>query len=267
MGVGQESTFSPVLSALYLAPILYLFEWQARCSENLLNVSTLLFVDDGLLISQERDYNKSLSTLKYSYNVISYLFTAVGLVLEYKKLEIFHFSRTRINLNLLLDLTDISGPILYPKDTWRYLEVDLMPTSLYLKKLLGWSQLRVEFLPRQHALRALLHRHHSKGTESHPMATAYLMAKQNPRLKSPIQNINHCLNQVHLAFDTLNLKLRPGFHIIDLFSDCISFFPVKHTDDTARRNQISKVNNLMHAAARQTQTILIVTDASVKKRY
>jgi len=26
MGVGQESTFSPVLSALYLAPILYLFE-------------------------------------------------------------------------------------------------------------------------------------------------------------------------------------------------------------------------------------------------
>ena len=121
MGVGQESALSLVLSALYLAPILYLFEWQARCSENLLNISTLLFVDDGLLISQERDYDKSLSTLKHSYNVISYLFTAVGLVLEHKKLEIFHFSRTRIDLNLLLDLTDISGPILYPKDTWRYL--------------------------------------------------------------------------------------------------------------------------------------------------
>jgi len=117
VGVEQGSTFSPVLSALYLVSILHLFEQQARCPENPLNVSTFLFVDDGLLISQERDYDKSLSTLKYSYNIISHLFTAIGLVLEHKKLEIFHFSRARINLNPPLDLTDISGPILYPKDT------------------------------------------------------------------------------------------------------------------------------------------------------
>ena len=99
MGVEQGSTFSLVLSALYLVSILHLFEQQARCPENPLNVSTFLFVDDGLLISQERDYDKSLSTLKYSYNIISHLFTAVGLVLEHKKLKIFHFSRARINLN------------------------------------------------------------------------------------------------------------------------------------------------------------------------
>jgi len=99
VGVEQGSIFSPVLSALYLVSILYLFEQQARCPENPLNVSTFLFVDDGLLISQERDYDKSLSTLKYSYNIISHLFTAIGLVLEHKKLEIFHFSRARINLN------------------------------------------------------------------------------------------------------------------------------------------------------------------------
>ena len=118
MGVEQGSTFSLVLSALYLVSILHLFEQQARCPENPLNVSIFLFVDDGLLISQERDYDKSLSTLKYSYNIISHLFTAVGLVLEHKKLEIFHFSRARIPP---LDLTDINGPILYLEDTWRYL--------------------------------------------------------------------------------------------------------------------------------------------------
>jgi len=127
-----------------------------------------------------------------------------------------------------------------------------MPIPLHLKKLLGQSQLRVESLPRQHALRALLDRHHSKCVEPHPMATACLITKQNPRLKSPIQDINYCLNQVHLAFGTLNPKLRPGFHIMDLFSDCISFFPVKYMYDTARRKQISKLNNLMHAAAGQT---------------
>ena len=68
-------------------------------------------------LSHKKETDKFLSTPKRSYNVISYLFTAVGLVLEHKKLEIFHFSRARINLNLPLDLTDISGPILYPKDT------------------------------------------------------------------------------------------------------------------------------------------------------
>ena len=121
VGVGQGSALSLVLSVLYPASILHLFEQQARCPENPLNVSTLSFVDNGLLISQERDYDKSLSTLKRSYNVISHLFTAVGLLLEYKKSEIFHFSRARIDLNPPLDLTDIGGPILYPKDTWRYL--------------------------------------------------------------------------------------------------------------------------------------------------
>ena len=74
------------------------------------------------------------------------------------------------------------------------------------------------------------------GAEPHPMATACLMAKQNLRLKSPIQDINHCLNQVHPAFNTQNPELRPGFHIMDLFPNCISFFSVKHMDDTARRN-------------------------------
>ena len=68
-------------------------------------------------LSHKKETDKFLSILKCSYNVISYLFIAVGLVLEHKKLEIFHFSRARINLNLPLDLTDISGPILYPKDT------------------------------------------------------------------------------------------------------------------------------------------------------
>ena len=105
------------------------------------------------------------------------------------------------------------------------------------------------------------------GAEPHPIATACLMAKQNLRLKSPIQDINHCLNQVHPAFNTLNPELRPGFCIMDLFPNHISFFPVKYMDDTARRNQISKLNNLMHAVAGQTQTILVVTDASVKKGH
>jgi len=107
---------------MYITSIFYLFE---KCTKNLeisLLVSLLLFVDDSLLISQEKSYKNSLAILTYSYSIIFCLFTVFGLVLEYKKSEVFHFSRTRNNTNPSLDLTSIGGPILKPKETWRYLE-------------------------------------------------------------------------------------------------------------------------------------------------
>ena len=45
-----------------------------------------------------------------------------GLVIEHGKSEIFHFSRSCGTFNPpSLDLSPLGGPILYPKDTWRYL--------------------------------------------------------------------------------------------------------------------------------------------------
>ena len=55
VGVGQRSALSPILSALYLSPLLYILEKHL----NSLNipVSLISFVDDGLFISQ----NKSIA--------------------------------------------------------------------------------------------------------------------------------------------------------------------------------------------------------------
>jgi len=121
VGVGQGSALSLVLSALYLAPVLYLFEKRARNLENPLPISILSFVDNGLLISQEKKYEKSLDTLACGYSIISSLLTAVGLVLEHEKSEVFHFSRARNDTNPPLDLSHAGSPLLYPKKTWRYL--------------------------------------------------------------------------------------------------------------------------------------------------
>jgi len=57
VGVGQESAFSPILSALYLFPLLYILEKHLK---NLnISVSLISFIDDGLIISQ----NKSIDIL------------------------------------------------------------------------------------------------------------------------------------------------------------------------------------------------------------
>jgi len=99
IGVGQGSALSPILSTMYIASKFHLFE---KCTKNLeipLLASLLSFVDDSLLISQEKSYKKSLVILACSYSIIFYLFTVFSLVLEHEKLKVFYFSRARNDAN------------------------------------------------------------------------------------------------------------------------------------------------------------------------
>jgi len=120
VGVGQGSTLSPILSTLYLSPLIYIIE---KRFENLnLPISILSFVDDGLFVVQNKSFSISNSLLFCSYNILSNLLNSFGLIIEHSKTEIFHFNRSHGPFNPPpLDLTPIGGPILRPKDLWRYL--------------------------------------------------------------------------------------------------------------------------------------------------
>ena len=113
IGVGQCSALSPILSVLYITPFICIFEYRAQPLN--LNTSILLFVDDGLLISQGKTYNITLPELYSSYRVVTDLMVFFGLIMEHDKSEIFHFSRAYNNLNPELDLSAISAPILKPQ--------------------------------------------------------------------------------------------------------------------------------------------------------
>ena len=119
IGVGQGSALSPILSSLYLFPFLYILE---KCFKNLkIPVLILSFVDDGLIIAQNKSYDISNSQLFCSYNLLSKLLISFGLVIEYSKTEIFHFSRSQVFDPPPLDLLSLGGLILRPKDSWKYL--------------------------------------------------------------------------------------------------------------------------------------------------
>ena len=120
IGVGQCLALSPILSALYLMLLLYIFEKHLK---NLnLQISILSFIDDGLLITQNKSFNVSNSQLFCSYNVTFNLLSQFSLQVEHLKTEVFHFSRLRGNVNPPpLDLSLLDGPILYPKSTQKYL--------------------------------------------------------------------------------------------------------------------------------------------------
>jgi len=90
--VGQESALSPIFSALYLTLFLYILEKHLKNLK--IPISILSFVDDGLIITQNKSFDISNSHLFCSYNVLSKLLDSFGLVIKHSKTEVFHFSRS-----------------------------------------------------------------------------------------------------------------------------------------------------------------------------
>jgi hypothetical protein len=120
VGMGQGSALSPVLSALYLAPVIKLFESQAVHP----NCDVLSDVDDGPLIIQAKDWGSNFNHLREAYRIVFNLFDCFGLVLEHNKSELFHFTCKCGDTNPPLALgwgLFTEETLLKPKEHWRYL--------------------------------------------------------------------------------------------------------------------------------------------------
>jgi len=118
--VGQDFSFSLILSTLYITPIFHIFE-KKKDSNSFTKHFCFhsFFLNDGLFISQEKSYKKSKSNanLFHGYSIIFSLFKQFRFIIKDGKSEVFHFSRSTKNLNLsLLDLNLLEGLILQPKN-------------------------------------------------------------------------------------------------------------------------------------------------------
>ena len=116
VGVGQGSALSSILLALYLLPFLHILENQLKILK--ISISILFFVDNRLLIAQSKSLLLSNSLLFCSYNVVSNLLLKFGLIVEYSKTKVFHFTRLQGLFNLPpLDISSIGSSILCPKNS------------------------------------------------------------------------------------------------------------------------------------------------------
>ena len=79
-GVGQGSALSPVLLALFVAPVMRLYI--IRAEQQGLKTTLLLYVDDGTVAAQSKSLHLNNDTLQKAYVILFTLFTAVGLVLD-----------------------------------------------------------------------------------------------------------------------------------------------------------------------------------------
>ncbi|CAA7270783.1 unnamed protein product [Cyclocybe aegerita] len=120
VGVRQGSALSPVISGLFIAPVMKLFYIKAAP----LNTTLLSFVDDGAILAQSKQLDDNNVGLRKAYKIIYLLFVAFTLVLEHDKTELFHFSCRQDAYNPSLDLgyaPHTSAMPLKPKTYWRYL--------------------------------------------------------------------------------------------------------------------------------------------------
>jgi len=110
------SYFISIISFTY-----FLHFWKKSKKSKIL-ISVISFVDNGLFISQNKSFDVSNSNLFCSYWIISSLLEQSGLVIEYGKTEVFHFSRAhRVFNSPNLDLSILGDHILHPKNMWCYL--------------------------------------------------------------------------------------------------------------------------------------------------
>ena len=120
VGVGQSSALSPILSALYLLPFIYILEKHLKNLK--IPISVIFFVDNGLFISQSKSFDILDSHIYCSYNILTNLLEKFGLIVEHSETEIFHFNRFHGIFNSsLLDLSLLGGNIFWPNNTWKYL--------------------------------------------------------------------------------------------------------------------------------------------------
>jgi len=115
VGVGQGSALSPILSAIYLAPIIKTFKKRIKNLKENIPTNILSFVDNGFLISQEKSYSLSSFFFLCSYNIMFKILIDAGLVMEYSKTELFHFTRARHPSNPSINLSSVGGPVISPK--------------------------------------------------------------------------------------------------------------------------------------------------------
>ena len=117
----QELSYYPTLRILsHNTSLLYILEKHLKTLK--IPVSLLSFVDDGLLISQNKSIDILNSQLFCSYNILSSLLNKFGLNIEHSKTEMFYFNRSHGTFNPPpLDLLPLGGPVLQPKNSWKCL--------------------------------------------------------------------------------------------------------------------------------------------------
>ncbi|CAA7270641.1 unnamed protein product [Cyclocybe aegerita] len=290
VGVGQGSALSPVISGLFIAPVMKLFYIKAVP----LNMMLLSFVDDGTILAQSKQLDDNNVGLRKAYKIIYLLFVAFALVLEHDKTELFHFSRRRDAYNPSLDLgyaPHTGATPLKPKTYWRYLGfyfdrgltfhehvryyatkrsfrtsptgglealAGLIPVHLMLKKLATCAVYRIATLSDTHPLRSMMGEGLLKRAAPHARSAALMTPAMRGKVKSTVMEVDERVHTLSESFEPFAPEARPGDRLLDRYADRLHF-----DERDPGQDRRPYLDELITKARADPLTVLAATDGSV----
>ena len=249
VGVGQGSALLSIFLALHLLLFLHILENQLKILK--IPISILSFVDNGLLIAQSKSILLSNSLLFCSYNIVSNLLLKFGLIVEHSKTEVFYFTRSQSSFNPPpLDLSSIGGPILYPKDFWKYLRFIFNRKLLFHQHINFFSNKAISTVKCMKILGNLVW-----GLNPHQKCLLYrscvlpialygfqLWYYNRASLFYPLKMLGKMQRRAAIwileafkmspLFNSLHLEFSPGHRVINIFSSHFSFYLFNKSKDT-----------------------------------
>ena len=145
--------------------------------------------------------------------------------------------------------------------------VGLILINLHLQKLNSRHYLCYVSIFSSHAINSLLGLHHSKNQSPHRVATFKLSMKQQSNLKSPIKDVNECLNGVRNCFNLLYPLFIPDSRIVNYFPSRISYHSHPSSDNEDLHQHLQSLNFAFRSSQVNYNSIAVIADGGVKKSH
>jgi len=141
----------------------------------------------------------------------------------------------------------------------------LIPITLHMCKLNSRHHLRYGSIPSSHAINSLLDSQHAKNHPLHKVAISKLTDKQRSNLKSPIKDVNKCLNGVRDYYNLLFSLFSPGSRVVDHFSSRFSFHSLPSLSNEDLFHYLWNLNQAFRSSQTSSHNITIIADGGIKK--
>ena len=115
-----------------------------------------------------------------------------------------------------------------------------------------------------HAIKSLLKRRHIENTTPHYLSLENITSKQQLKIKSSAIDTNNCLNRIFSAFNSLNKEFSLCFHLIDIFSRCLSFYHVICRNKESKTTYIYNLNKCVFNTSTDSKSVVVVSNTSIK---
>ena len=141
----------------------------------------------------------------------------------------------------------------------------LIPITLHMHKLNSRHHLRYGSIPSSHAINLLLDSQYAKNHPLHKATTSKLTDKQRSNLKSPIKDINECLNSVRDCYNPLFSLFSPGSRVVDHFSSRFSFHSPPSSSNEDLFHHLQNLDQAFRSSQTLSHNITIIADRGIKK--